>query len=146
MKRLLRTSTFILSLLVAAAITWIPTIQQANAAMYHGPAGPSPVTGLVKNPRVPFKYARGMKIFGDKCSVCHGQWAEGTADKGPPLVHPYYEPSHHDDNSFYRAALSGVTAHHWHFGNMPRIDGISEQEVGSVIQFVRWWQEENGIR
>jgi cytochrome c len=88
------------------------TIQKASAAMYHGPAGSSPITSLPKNPNVPFQYGRGMQIFREKCSVCHGKWAEGTADKGPPLVHPYYEPSHHDDDSFYRAALSGVNAHH----------------------------------
>lgn len=146
MKKLIRNSTFILSLSITVALFSVPTIQLASAAMYHGPAGPSPITSLPKNPNVPFQYGRGMKIFRDKCSVCHGQWAEGTADKGPPLVHPYYEPSHHDDNSFFRAALSGVTAHHWHFGNMPRIEGISEQDVGLVVQFIRWWQRENGIR
>jgi hypothetical protein len=72
--------------------------------------------------------------------------AEGTADKGPPLIHPYYKPSHHDDDSFYRAALSGVQAHHWHFGNMPPVEGITNQDIGQIIQFIRWWQRENGIR
>ena len=122
------------------------TIQPAGAAMYHGPAGPSPITTLPRNPSVPFQYGRGLQIFREKCSACHGKWAEGTADKGPPLVHPYYEPTHHDDDSFYRAALSGVREHHWHFGNMPPVQGITEQEVGQIILFIRWWQRENGIR
>ena len=73
-----------------------------------------------------------MQIFREKCSACHGKWAEGTADKGPPLVHPYYEPSHHDDDSFFRAVLSGVTAHHWHFGNMPPVEGITEKDISQM--------------
>ena len=123
------------------------SIQKASAAgMNHGPAGPSPITGLPKNPSVPFQFGLGMQKFQEKCSVCHGKWAEGTADNGPPLVHPYYEPSHHDDASFFRAALSGVKAHHWNFGNMPPVKGITNQDIGQIVQFIRWWQRENGIR
>lgn len=122
-------------------------IEEARAAgMSHGPAGPSPITGLPKNPKVPFQFGLGMQKFQQKCSACHGKWAEGTAKNGPPLVHPYYVPSHHDDNSFFRAAFSGVNAHHWNFGNMPPVQGITDQEVGQIVQFIRWWQRENGIR
>lgn len=147
MNRLMRNTTIVAGLALAIVMLSVVPIQKAEAAeMHHGPAGPSPITGLPKNPKVPFQFGRGMQKFQEKCSVCHGQWAEGTADKGPPLVHPYYKPSHHNDDAFYRAALSGVNAHHWHFGNMPPVEGITEQDIGQIVQFIRWWQTENGIR
>lgn len=143
---ILHRNTIMTCLSILAVMSPVFAIQPASAAMYHGPAGPSPITTLPKNPSVPFQYGRGLQTFRQKCSACHGKWAEGTADKGPPLVHPYYEPSHHDNDSFYRAAFSGVTAHHWHFGNMPPVEGITEKDIGQIIQFIRWWQRENGIR
>jgi mono/diheme cytochrome c family protein len=144
--QLMRKSANVNGLAIMISILSVLTIPNTSAAMYHGPAGPSPITGLPKNPHIPFQFGLGMQKFQEKCSACHGKWAEGTADKGPPLVHPYYEPSHHDDDSFFRAALSGVQAHHWHFGNMPPVEGITKQDIGRIVQFIRWWQKENGIR
>jgi len=60
-------------------------------------------------------------------------------------VHPYYRPGHHPDDSFYRAAMSGVKQHHWHFGDMPPVDGITKKDVAAIVRFIRWWQEQNGI-
>lgn len=116
------------------------------AGMYHGPAGPSPVTNLIKSPKVPFSYGRGLMTFREKCSACHGKWAEGVADTGPPLVHPFYEPNHHGDDAFYRAAQFGVKQHHWHFGDMPPVADVTHQQVANILQFIRWWQQENGIK
>ncbi len=147
MKKLKRITTIVTGLAIMIGTLSVLTIPNASAeGMHHGPAGPSPITGLPKNPSVPFQFGVGMQKFQEKCSACHGKWAEGTAEKGPPLVHPYYKPSHHDDDSFFRAALSGVQAHHWHFGNMPPVEGITNQDIGQIIQFIRWWQRENGIR
>lgn len=115
------------------------------SGMHHGPGGPVPVTILIKNPRVPFKYALGQKIFRSKCAACHGQWAEGVEGKGPPLVHPYYRPGHHPDAAFYGAAMNGVRAHHWQFGDMPPVQGITKRDVAAILRFIRWWQEQNGI-
>lgn len=94
--------------------------------------------------KVPFQYSLGVKNYQDKCSSCHGQWGNGTK-VGPPLMHPFYKPSHHNDASFYRAALNGVKAHHWDFGNMPAVNGITEKVVSSIISFIRWLQHEKGI-
>jgi len=122
-------------------------VDMVNAAgMHHGPAGPVPVETLIKNPSVPFTYSLGLQTFQNKCAACHGQWAEGVAKKGPPLVHPYYRPSHHPDYSFYRAAMSGVKQHHWHFGDMPPVDGITKKDVAAILRFIRWWQVQNGIK
>jgi mono/diheme cytochrome c family protein len=144
---LVRKTAFVTGLAIMIVMLSDPAIQQASAAgMQHAPAGPSPITGLPENPEVPLQLGRGMQKFQENCSVCHGQWGEGTADKGPPLIHIIYVPSHHDDDSFYRAVQSGVNAHHWHFGNMPPMQGVATEDLGQIIQFIRWWQRENGIR
>ena len=62
----------------------------------------------------------GKKIFESNCIECHGKNAVGRKKLGPPLVHKIYEPSHHNDMTFYRAVEMGVRGHHWMFGNMRR--------------------------
>ena len=70
---------------------------------------------------VPDELKIGEKKFNASCSRCHGLHGKGT-NNGPPLVHKIYEPNHHGDFAFQRAAAQGVRAHHWKFGNMPKID------------------------
>ena len=87
----------------------------------------------------------GADLFTKTCAICHGQNASGS-ETGPPLVHRIYEPSHHDDNSFYRAAEQGVQAHHWSYGDMPPAPGVSIQDMKKIISYVRALQVANGIR
>lgn len=96
------------------------------------------------SPKVPFKYALGMKKYQENCSSCHGKWIEGTK-KGPPLLHGFYKPSHHNDRTFYRAALKGVFQHHWNFGPMPKIEGITVKDMDKIVPFLRWLQQEKGL-
>ena len=63
----------------------------------------------------------------------------------PPLVHKIYEPSHHGDAAFLLAAKQGVRAHHWKFGNMPAVEGVTQAGVLNIIAYVRALQKENGI-
>ncbi|MDT7041475.1 cytochrome c [Candidatus Nitronereus thalassa] len=93
---------------------------------------------------VPKEFQSGEERFNTFCARCHGVHARGTTN-GPPLVHKIYEPSHHADIAFLRAAAQGVRAHHWEFGNMPKIEGASSDDVQLVIQYVRWLQREAGI-
>lgn len=86
----------------------------------------------------------GQSLFEGNCAACHGPNASGS-ENGPPLVHRIYEPSHHGDASFYSAVANGVRAHHWRFGAMPRIEGISEDDVTKIIAYVRELQRANGI-
>jgi cytochrome c len=87
----------------------------------------------------------GKKRFQELCSSCHGKWADGTK-QGPPLVHKYYEPSHHGDRAFYRAIQSGTKQHHWSFGDMQPVPEATEKDATQIIQFLRWLQVQNGIR
>lgn len=87
----------------------------------------------------------GAALFATHCAACHGPGAAGS-DKGPPLVDKIYEPSHHDDASFRRAVRQGVRAHHWSFGDMPPLPGVSDDEAGRIIDHVRALQRAAGIR
>ena len=87
----------------------------------------------------------GKNIFELKCQSCHGINAAGRYEMGPPLVHKIYEPSHHSDQSFYRAVALGVKSHHWPFGNMAAVEGLTKGDVKAIIYYVRELQRENGI-
>lgn len=87
----------------------------------------------------------GQQSFNETCAVCHGENAVGRNGAGPPLIHKIYEPGHHGDMSFVLAVQRGVQAHHWRFGNMPPVEGLSEARVNAIITFVREVQRENGI-
>ena len=86
----------------------------------------------------------GARVFASSCAVCHGANATGT-DLGPPLVHEIYEPSHHPDAAFHRAVRQGVASHHWSFGNMPPVPGVSNRDVTKIVAYVRELQRANGI-
>jgi mono/diheme cytochrome c family protein len=93
---------------------------------------------------VPAELAEGERLFNGNCARCHGTRATGS-DTGPPLVHEVYEPSHHADFAFQRAVAQGVPAHHWRFGNMPPVSGVSEADVEQITGYVRWLQRKAGI-
>lgn len=93
---------------------------------------------------VPAEYQAGEERFNELCARCHGMAGRGT-NTGPPLVHKIYEPSHHADFAFMRAAMQGVRAHHWKFGNMPKISEATPDDVTRIIPYVRWLQRQAGI-
>lgn len=43
------------------------------------------------------------------------------------------------------AATNGVQAHHWEFGNMPKIEGVTPQDVEHIIKYIRWLQKQAGV-
>ena len=83
--------------------------------------------------------------FEAKCAACHGVNAAGQDGVAPPLVHKVYEPSHHGDESFQRAVSLGVQAHHWRFGNMLPVEGLTRGDVKMITAYVRELQRANGI-
>jgi len=88
---------------------------------------------------------RGQQYFGAKCAACHGPNAGGLDGKGPPLVHRFYVPGHHGDMAIRMAARRGVQSHHWRFGNMPVIEGLTDADLTDIIAFIRAVQRANGI-
>ena len=92
----------------------------------------------------PAEFSKGEALFTTNCARCHGVKAGGT-NSGPPLVHKIYEPNHHGDPSFHRAVQTGVVAHHWSFGNMPRVENVGPEKVDAIIGYVRWLQRQAGI-
>jgi len=92
----------------------------------------------------PPEVAQGKALFEQNCSACHGPAADGTA-QGPPLVHIIYEPNHHGDASFVLAARNGVRAHHWQFGDMPPVEGVTDASVLEIVGYIRWLQRQVGI-
>lgn len=87
----------------------------------------------------------GKRGFEAKCVDCHGENGAGRNGIAPPLVHKIYEPSHHGDASFLLAAQNGVRSHHWNFGNMPPVDGVTRADVIAITTYVRELQRANGI-
>lgn len=87
----------------------------------------------------------GQIAFERACASCHGTNGAGGTGKGPPLIHPIYEPGHHGDTAFLRAAMAGVQAHHWNFGDMPPVEGITDETVALIVAYVRELQRANGI-
>ena len=87
----------------------------------------------------------GKLAFEAKCTSCHGTNAAGREGVAPPLVHIIYESNHHGDESFQRAVAMGVQAHHWSFGNMPAVEGLTRGDVMMIIKYIRELQRENGI-
>lgn len=105
----------------------------------------STAMAAVKMPEIEGNAAVGQTIFESVCAACHGAQGAGNSEAGPPLIHKIYEPSHHGDESFQRAVAHGVRAHHWRFGDMPPVDGLTRGDVAMVIDYIREIQRANGI-
>ena len=95
-------------------------------------------------PPLSVEAAAGAALFERNCMACHGRHASGS-DQGPPLVHRIYEPNHHGDASFRLAVRRGVRSHHWQFGDMQPVDGVSDDDVVKITRYVRELQKANGI-
>lgn len=111
----------------------------ALPAMAQGGQVPKPSAGLFPNP------AAGKSLYEQNCASCHGVDLNGS-DKGPPLLHKIYEPSHHGDAAFQMAAKNGVRAHHWRFGDMAPVPGVSPDDVAHITAYVRARQRRIGIQ
>ena len=95
-------------------------------------------------PRLSGVALAGRKAFDANCAQCHGEIGAGS-ENGPPLVHDIYNPGHHDDGAFFRAARSGVPRHHWNFGDMPPQSDVTDNELAAIVRYIRELQVANGI-
>lgn len=140
---------------LAAVLAWAPWAQsgdgidrpRVNTQMHGAAAGapaPDPDSIIVPETLSAPGYF-GQIAFEKGCATCHGKNGAGGTGKAPPLIHPIYEPGHHPDTAFLRAATTGVQAHHWGFGDMPPVEGITEKEVELIATYIREVQRANGI-
>jgi len=61
-------------------------------------------------------------------------------------MHRIYEPSHHGDVAFQIAVKYGSRQHHWNFGDMKPVPGLTPDDVAHVTAYVRAEQRKVGIR
>ena len=119
-----------------------PTV---NTTMHGADAGaPARPADQIVVPRLSSAAQMGQIAFNENCAGCHGTNAAGS-DQGPPLIHKIYEPSHHSDFAFQAAAKNGVRAHHWRFGDMQPVPGVTEKQVEWIVNYIREVQQANGI-
>lgn len=109
-------------------------------------SGGAPLVSVAVPKTLSARAQLGRKTYEANCAPCHGRNAAGQDGVAPPLVHIIYEPGHHGDESFQRAVSRGVRAHHWRFGDMPPVEGLTRGDVAAVIAYVREMQRANGIR
>lgn len=101
-----------------------------------------PSAGLMPNP------SKGKGLYAQNCASCHGaalQGQENGSTRGPSFLHRVYEPSHHGDAAFQRAVASGAKAHHWKFGDMAPVNGVTPDEVAHITAYIRMMQRKAGI-
>ena len=119
------------SILVAGGIgyaLWPTTLQttQSDASI-------SLENGVLAEVLVPETLSQNAQIgelgFEAKGAVFHGVNAAGQDGVAAPLVPIIYEPSHHSGESFQRAVAMSVRGHHWPFGDMPPVGGVSHGQM-----------------
>ena len=86
----------------------------------------------------------GEELFVANCAACHGSDLSGT-NTGPPFLNAIYAPNHHGDEAFQRAVATGVQPHHWNFGPMAPIEGLTRDDVAKIVAVVRVRQQDAGI-
>lgn len=101
-------------------------------------SAPAPARGFFPNS------AKGERLYQERCASCHGKDLRGTTT-GPPQIHIYYVPNHHSDAAYQIAVKSGVRQHHWRFGDMPPVPGLTPEDVGHIIAFIRREQKKGGL-
>ena len=126
---------------VLGAVVYLATTANDAEQVATGAALASVVVPAELSPRA----RHGRQAYEENCAVCHGTNAVGQEGVAPPLVHEIYRPGHHGDESFQRAVSMGVMAHHWPFGNMPRVEGLDRRDVALIVDYIRELQRANGI-
>jgi len=119
----------------------VPVLIFAVMAVVTGCTATSATTIPVQDPDL---VASGEQLYAANCAECHGADLRGT-DKGPSHLSEVYEPGHHADGAFLFAVQNGSRAHHWSFGDMPPIEGLSPEDVEAITAFVREQQRMRGF-
>lgn len=86
----------------------------------------------------------GADLYQASCAQCHGADLRGT-DQGPSHLSIVYEPNHHGDIAFLLAVQQGARSHHWSFGDMPAIQGLTPEDVEAIVAYIRDQQRIEGF-
>ncbi len=135
-----------IAILAVVAVAAAGAVIYSNQSPSKAVPGSGPPLVSVTVPELSAAEKKGEVAFNENCAACHGTNAAGQDGVAPPLIHPIYEPNHHGDQSFFMAAQNGSRAHHWPFGDMPPVEGVTKEEVGDIITYVRALQRANGIQ
>jgi len=127
--------------------------EQTEQAVFDPMAPPDtsniPDGAPIVNVKLPAELSENAKIgklaFEGVCAACHGTNAAGQNGVAPPLIHNTYRPGHHGEGAFLSAAQNGVRSHHWAFGDMPPLEGLTTADVKYIVTYIRELQRENGI-
>ncbi len=122
-------------IIVAIALAWIQSDSQASATV-------DPTA--VKLPKMTPALNMGKTTYDAFCAVCHGKNTAGT-DKGPTFLDRVYHPGHHGDVAFYVAPIKGAKAHHWKFGDMLPVEGVTDAHLKKIVPYIRAVQKANGL-
>ena len=145
----MRCAAIFFALVAVAAAGWY--IMQTNYSRTGPQTGESiPLhAGVLATVKLPASFTEqeqiGASAYDAVCAACHGPNGQGRDGVAPPLVHKIYEPSHHGDMAFVLAAQKGVRAHHWKFGNMPAVEGVTRSDILAIVTYIRALQRSNGI-
>jgi mono/diheme cytochrome c family protein len=124
---------------VAAAVLAALAVAAGPAAGQQSAIFPNPV-----EPKPGPDINLGRMNYEARCATCHGKTGGGT-DRGPTFISRIYHPGHHGDAAFLIAPKQGVRAHHWGFGDMPPVPGVTDAELQSILRYVRAVQKANGV-
>ena len=138
----MRTMIYIAALVLLGAGVWL-WLRPAGEGPAAGGGAMAPADVIL--PELSGALLAGQRGFAAKCASCHGVGLTGVEGAGPPLLHSYYEPGHHGDGAFFVAVRNGVRAHHWGFGNMPPVAGLTDADIAAITAYVRAVQKANGI-
>lgn len=130
------------------AIVLAGVILAVVAVVFGGSSMPrDPMTGATRfdiPTQDPTLVAEGEPLYQAYCASCHGTDLRGTA-VGPSQLSVIYQPGHHPDDAYVLAALRGVRAHHWNFGDMPPIPDLAQADMTRIIAFIREHQRIQGF-
>lgn len=139
--------------IVAGGLTlWYTSTQQQPTGHTMTPTDTSsiaqgaPIVQVTLPDELSTKAKMGKRAFEAKCATCHGANGAGQNGVAPPFINKIYEPAHHGDLAFVRAAKNGVQSHHWNFGNMPPVQGVTDGDVKNIATYIRELQRANGIK
>jgi hypothetical protein len=107
-------------------------------------AGSDAVFENAVEPEMTPRLQLGKLNYGLYCAKCHGKTAQGS-DKGPTFITRIYHPGHHGDQAFFKASKQGARGHHFKFGDMKPVKGVTDAQLSSILEYVRAVQKANGV-